>query len=312
VAESDEELLRTALECVGAGWRATGYRFVPVNAGTQATVWHGWPEDRGLPEVALRLTSKPAELVARIGRLIDSVTGVECPATLAVGEMRGPGGPRTVQVCTWVGRGPANRSRPHHVGRALARLHHEMAGSAVDVSDRPLRFAAERPVGRAQAPRELWRDRVELVLRDGWRLPVQPVHGDMHWANIVAGRQGGFGFIDFDKVMLAPGVFDLAKLVATGFFRDEGATACFDQAGAARLVAGYLAERPLDRVETDALEGYAILLNEQTAALGEQLDLPGYRRQAVAVGAWWTDPGRDRGDPLGIRAAARAIGIRLR
>jgi hypothetical protein len=38
---------------------------------------------------------------------------------------------------------------------------------------------------------------------------------------------------------------------------------------------------------------------------------PGYRRQAAAVGAWWTYPGRDRGNPLGARAAAQAAGRRL-
>ncbi len=106
--------------------------------------------------------------------------------------------------------------------------------------------------------------------------------------------------------MLAPPAFDLAKLLATGFFQVEGGMARFDRVGAARLLAGYLAERPLDRGGPAALEGYAILVNEQAAVLGDQLGLPGYRRQAAAVGAWWTGPGRDRGDPLGVRAAAQA------
>lgn len=308
MAESGEELLRTALKCVRARWRATGYRFVPVSAGTQATVWHGRPADPGLPEVALRLTSKPAELVARIGRLVGAVTGVELPATLAIGELRAPDVPQTVQVCTWVGSGPADRGDPYHAGRALAMLHRGMALPAVDLSDRPLQFAAQPPAGLAGAARELWQDRVRLVFEDGRRLPAQPVHGDMHWANIVAGRRGGLGFIDFDKAMLASPTFDLAKLLATGFFRVEGSAARFDRAGAARLLAGYLTERPLERAGAAALEGYAILVNEQTAALGDQFGLPEYRRQAAAVGAWWTDPGRDRADPLGVRVAAQAAG----
>src|SRR5271166_5765458 len=49
--ESGEELLSAALKCVRDRWRATGYRFVPVSAGTQARVWHGRPEGPGLPEV---------------------------------------------------------------------------------------------------------------------------------------------------------------------------------------------------------------------------------------------------------------------
>jgi hypothetical protein len=301
-----------ALKCVRARWRSAGYRFVPVNAGTQATVWHGRPEDPGLPEVALRLTSKPAELVARIGRLIDAVTGVERPATLAVGELRAPDVPQTVQVCTWVGSGPADRGDPYHVGRALAMLHRGMALSSVDLSDRPLQFASEPPTSLADAARELWQDRVQLVLEDDRRLPAQPVHGDMHWENIVAGRRGGFGFIDFDKAMLAPPTFDLAKLLATGFFQFEGNAARFDRAGAAQLLAGYLAERPLERAEATALEGYVILVNESGTALGDQLGLPEYRRQAAAAGAWWTDSGRDRRDPLGVRAAAQAANRRAR
>jgi hypothetical protein len=248
--------------------------------------------------------------VARIGRLIEAVTGVERPATLAVGELRAPDAPPTVQVCTWVGSGPADRSDPYHAGRALAVLHHGMALSAVDLSDRPLGFAAEPPAGPAGEARQLWQDRVRLVLDDGRRLPAQPVHGDMHWENIVAGRRGGFGFIDFDKAMLAPPAFDLAKLLATGFFRVEGSAARFDRAGAGRLLAGYLAARPLEEAGAAELEGYVILVNEQTAALGEQLGLPGYRRQAAAVGAWWTDPGRDRADPVGVRAAAQAADSR--
>jgi Phosphotransferase enzyme family len=305
LADSGEELLRAALECIGSRWRGTGYRFVAVDAGTQATVWHGLPGGPRLPEVALRLTAKPAELVARIGRLLEAVTGVECPATLAVGELSAPDARRTVQVCSWIGSGPAGRGDPHQVGRALALLHQGMARSAVDLSDRPLLFAAEPPAGSAGAAREWWRDRVQLVLGQDRRLPTQPVHGDMHWDNIVAGRRGGFGFIDFDKVMLAPPAFDLAKLLATGFFRIEGGAAYFDRAGAARLLTGYLAERPLEHTGATALEGYAILVNEQTSILGDQLGLPEYRRQAAAVGAWWTDPARDREDPLGVRAAAQ-------
>ena len=309
LAEDGEELLRTALECVRGQWRATGYRFAPVSAGTQVTVWHGRPESPGLPEVALRLTSKPAGLVTRIGRLIEAVTGVELPTTLAVGELRGSDAPRTVQVCTWVGGGPADRGDPYRAGRALAILHRGMALSAVDLSDRPLRFAPQPPAGPAGAARELWQDRVRLVLEDDRRLPAQPVHGDMHWGNIVAGRRG-LGFIDFDKVMLAPSAFDLAKLLATGFFRVEGSAACFDRGGAARLLAGYLAERPLESAWAAAVEGYVILVNESTAVLGDQPGFPGYRRQAAAVGAWWTDPGRDRRDPLGVRAAAQTPGRR--
>lgn len=308
MAEPGEELLRTALECVGGQWRATGYRFVPVGAGTQAAVWHGRPQDPGRPEVALRLTSKPAELVARIGRLTEAVTGVERPATLAVAELRAPDVPPTVHVCTWVGSGPADRGDPYRAGRALALLHNGLALSAVDLSDRPLRFAGEPPAGPAGAARELWPDRVRLVLGSGRRLPAQSVHGDMHWDNIVAGRHGGVGFIDFDKAMLAPPAFDLAKLLATGFFRVEGSTARFDRAGAGRLLAGYLAGRPVEGPWAAALEGFAILVNEQTAALGDQLGLAGYRRQAAAVGAWWTGPGRDREDPLGVRAAAAGAG----
>ncbi len=88
----------------------------------------------------------------------------------------------------------------------------------------------------------------------------------MHWANIVP-TSGGFGFIDFDKVMWAPPVFDLAKLIATGFF-DISATVRFRQQRVAQLLEGYTARRSLTRTEAAALEGLALLLNEETARIG--------------------------------------------
>ena len=38
----------------------------------------------------------------------------------------------------------------------------------------------------------------------------------MGWGNIVETATGGIGFVNFDKVVRVPPVFDLAKLIATG------------------------------------------------------------------------------------------------
>jgi len=123
-------------------------------------------------------------------------------------------------------------------------------------------------------------------------LQRQTVHGDMHWANIIP-VSGGFGFIDFDKVMHAPPVFDLAKLIATGFFV-IGPRARLRQRRVAELLQGYTAIRSLSAQETAALEGVALLLNEQTARLGAAYGIDSYRAQASAVGDWWIARSRRR------------------
>jgi Ser/Thr protein kinase RdoA (MazF antagonist) len=149
--------------------------------------------------------------------------------------------------------------------------------------------------------RHIWRERIQAWLHlQAQVLPAQPVHGDMHWANIVP-TSSGFGFIDFDKVMWAPPVFDLAKLIATGFF-DVGAKVRFHEQRVARLLEGYTTLRTLSRKEATALEGLALLLNEETARIGMVYDVDTYREQAAAVASWWIARRRRRGaNPLGIR-----------
>jgi Ser/Thr protein kinase RdoA (MazF antagonist) len=148
----------------------------------------------------------------------------------------------------------------------------------------------------------MWRERImtwmDLLAQT---LPVQPIHGDMHWANIVPAGCG-FGFIDFDKVMWAPPVFDLAKLIATGCF-ELGTKARFQRQRVARLVEGYASVRTLSHNEASALEGLALLLNEETARIGMAYDVDGYRVQADTVASWWITRRRRQGaDPLGIRS----------
>jgi Ser/Thr protein kinase RdoA (MazF antagonist) len=122
----------------------------------------------------------------------------------------------------------------------------------------------------------------------------------MHWANIVP-TKSGFGFIDFDKVMWAPAVFDLAKLIATGFF-EIGTKARLRLQRVTQLLEGYTAQRSLSDKEADALEGLALLLNEETARIGMVYDVEPYREQAAAVAGWWIARRRRRGtNPLGIR-----------
>lgn len=155
--------------------------------------------------------------------------------------------------------------------------------------------------------RHIWRERILVWLHlQARHLPSQPIHGDMHWANIIP-TAGGFGFIDFDKLMWAPPVFDLAKLVATGFFT-FGSQVRFRTRRATELLEGYNTVRRLSEEEVAALEGLALLLNEETAKLGMMYGVDEYRDRAAAVGSWWIARRRRRiANPLGIRSLFDAV-----
>lgn len=307
-----DQLLREALSAVrDTSWSGDHYVFSPVTGGTQATVWRGRCDLPHLPEVAVRLTPKPAALIDRIGSLVNRVEGVVCPQTLAVATLETGGRTWTVHVCTWIGKGAASWSDPFGLGQAIARLHEQLACGGQDFTDRGLSFEPS-PVPAAddvaQLPawfvaRHLWRDRVlPQFAEQGARLPVQPIHGDMHGDNVVS-ADGGFGFIDFDKLMHAPRAFDLAKLIATGFFKVQGGEPVkFLQSRAMDLIDGYRSVQPLQYAELVAIEGFAVILNSEIARLGIAYDVASYREQADAVGSWWTKRRRYRpGNPLGIR-----------
>ncbi|OON82204.1 phosphotransferase enzyme family protein [Streptomyces tsukubensis] len=310
-ADRSETSLTDALTRVSGVWSASGYRFEPVAGGTMAAVWRGVSVSGRSPDVALRLTPKPAALISRIAELVDGAVEVECPRTLAVGTVETEAGPRTVHVCTWIGKGGADRSDPYGLGRDLARLHAALdRPDAGDFTDRRLTFergpipSSDQDLPPWYVARHLWRDRIlPRLAQNQATLRHQPIHGDLHWDNVVAGGSGGsFGFIDFDKVMHAPPVFDLAKLLATGFFVYQGDGARYQQARATDLLAGYRSIRPLTQIEITAIEGFAVILNEETARLGHAFDNPHYRHRANAVGAWWKNRRRQRpADPLGLR-----------
>jgi aminoglycoside phosphotransferase (APT) family kinase protein len=320
VAMDSPEALAAALASLeDAGFGSGRYSYQPVTGGTQAAVWRGVPARDSDPEIALRLTPKPLELIGRIAETVNAITAVDCPQTLSLGSVSIGGRTMTAQACTWIGSPGLPRSDMRQLGACLASLHLALRDSGQDFSDRRLTFE------RAQLPasgsgndgqelpawyvaRHVWRQRIWAWLHvQGHDLTCQPVHGDLHWANIVP-VAGGFGFIDFDKVMYAPPVFDLAKLIATGFFA-SGTRARFRQQRAGELLRGYCEVRPLSAQETAALEGVAVLLNEETARLGMAYDVEAYRAQASAVGDWWVARRRRRvGDPLGIGGlAARTL-----
>ncbi|MGW2082037.1 phosphotransferase [Streptomyces sp. NPDC001939] len=124
-------------------------------------------------------------------------------------------------MCIWIGKGGADRSDPYGLGQDLARLHSELARpDAGDFTDRRLTFergpvpSPDQELPHWYVARHLWRDRIlPRQAQDLASLRPQPIHGELHWDNVAAGSGGGrFGFIDFDKVMHAPPVFDLAKL----------------------------------------------------------------------------------------------------
>jgi hypothetical protein len=306
-----DELLHQALATVTAvGVDVSGYEFAPVGRATQATVWRGCARHAAGGDVALRLTPKPIRLISRIASLVDALTDVACPRTLALAQM--PAGDRlwTVHLCTWIGTGAPQR--PYQLGRHLARLHLALADSTVDISDRRLTFERSRtPDPDRKLPpwdvaRRLWHDRI-LAWQDlqNRRSAAQPIHGDLHWDNLVATSSGGFGFLDFDKMMYAAPLFDLAKLIATAMF-DVQDQAQFRAQPTTELLQGYESLKPLTGTDLDALEGAAVLLNAETARLGIVYDIEAYRIHASAVAAWWITHRRTApSDPLGLRRHRR-------
>jgi hypothetical protein len=300
-----------------SSWSAGRYSFTPVASGTQASVWRGVPDGAGLPQVAVRLTPKPAALIERIASLVDGVEVVCCPRTLAVASLQAGERIWTVQVCTWIGTGAADRGAPYRLGQDIAALHQQLAAGGYDFTDRKLSFergpipSVDQELPAWYVARYLWRDRVlPQFAGNADRLPRQPIHGDLHWANVV-GTGGGFGFIDFDKLMHASRAFDLAKLIATGFFHigekdnsGAGGGVRFQRGRASDLLAGYESVSPLRADEVAAIEGFAVILNEEIARLGHAYDVPAYQEQADAVGGWWTRRRRrDPHNPLGLRPA---------
>jgi hypothetical protein len=310
-----DQLLRQAIDClVDNGADMDGYTFTPVAGATQAAVWKGVAKRDEQPAMALRLTPKPLELVRRIATLVDGVQTVECPTTVATERLQAGDRTWTVHLCTWIGIGAPRKADMRLLGEHLARLHLNLAGSSVDVTDRRLSFErSPTPPAEQQLPtwyvaRHLWRDRIfAWLFTQTERMAPQPIHGDMHWGNVVA-TPDGFGFIDFDKVMFAPPVFDLAKLIATGMFRG-GEQVRFQARKTTLLLEGYESVRALSDAELVALEGLAVLLNEETARLGTVYDIETYRRAADAVASWWiARRRRTRSDPLGIRTARQSPG----
>jgi len=311
MSSGTDDLLSQALTSLNiAGTGLDGYTFIEVTGTTQATVWKGTSPDDNKPALALRLTPKPFEFLRRIGALINNVREVECPRTLHLAQLTTEGRTWTVQVCTWIGVGAPRKPEMRVLGQHLARLHRCMAASSLDFTDRTLSFErhsrppSDQPLPAWYVARDIWRDRIHAWQSlQPHQVATQPIHGDLHWGNIVATQDGGFGFIDFDKVMFAPPVFDLAKLIVTGMFRAADRIQ-FQTRKTLELLEGYESIRALSDTEILALEGLAVLLNEEIARLGEVYDVPAYREHADAVASWWIARRyRSPSDPLGIRAS---------
>jgi Phosphotransferase enzyme family len=211
------------------------------------------PADGASPVIALRLTAKPLALIQRIADAVDGISAVECPRTLGLSSVSIGDRTMTVQACTWIGSPAFPRSDMRLLGICLASLHVELQASGHDFSDRRLSFEraelptladADQDLPPWYVARHMWRRHIWAWLHLQARgLQSQPVHGDMHWASIVA-VSGEFGFIDFDKLMWAPAVFDLAKLISTGFFA-IGPRARFHERRVADLLRGYTDVRSL-------------------------------------------------------------------
>ncbi|HVX47213.1 MAG TPA: phosphotransferase, partial [Mycobacteriales bacterium] len=240
------------------------------------------------------------ELITRIGRIVDTVTAMPCARTLAVAPLSDG---RTAHLATWLPEtatgGPV---RMGALGAALAAVHRELAGAPEALLDRPLSFdLTDTPDLWSRARQEWVRGERSWPRINGPQDTWQPIHGDTHNGNYLITTGGAIGLIDFDKMMRASPVFDLARIVDSALFRVSNGHAEFDARGTFELLEAYYAPEPVPAHAVTVLEGFSILVNEATGTLSRVGDSPERALRATALGQWWLDRVGNP-DPMGIRA----------
>lgn len=276
-----------------------------VDGGTQVSVWRIALEGASAP-LAVRLVSRPLDLLERQATVLEAARGRARAARILAVEALEPrdGRPRCVQVTEWVAgahprAGDATQARA--IGAELARLHLALRGHEDVLADRPLKLDSYRGYvqrlgdagGHAQPLLEPL-VRYQRSLRD-WeeycqaRLARQVMHGDLHAANVLVDHDGA-EFIDFDKMMIGPRVFDLAKFISTSCFMGRS-RARLARSAVDELLAGYESVDQLTDIERASLRALCLILNTESALCGLDFDLPDLVQGAQAVAAWWTSSG---------------------
>lgn len=277
-----------------------------IGGGTQAGVWRVGLSGPNPLELAVRLVSRPLELLKRQAAALQRTeSAVRTSRIFATEAVESPAGRlRCVQVTEWLaGEHPrhGNTTQARAIGTALGRLHRVLRGNEHRFADRPLTLDSYRgyidqlrqagagglalldPVERHQRPLREWDECFQHLL------PQQLIHGDLHAANVlIDGHEAAF--IDFDKMMVGPRVFDLAKYISTTCFLGETRTR-LARGAVDELLAGYDLVAGLSDVERASLRALCVILNAESALCGLRYDVPQLLEGARRTGTWWTTTG---------------------
>jgi Ser/Thr protein kinase RdoA (MazF antagonist) len=110
-------------------------------------------------------------------------------------------------------------------------------------------------------------------LRASGRLPSQLLHGDVHAGNVLITPGAPAAFIDFDKMMVGPRIFDLAKYVATSLINGDP-TVRLARTALTGFLSGYGGISPLTPAERCCLDALTLVVAAESALVGINYDLP--------------------------------------
>ena len=273
----------------------------PVDGGTQVSVWRTTLHGRETVEVAVRLVGRSRHLLERQAAALDQAYAMGAPVAriLSVEELDVARGPSCVVTMEWATGVHPSRPGPHAyaTGEALSRLHRALRGLEDGFPDRPLKLddyggyvRQLRSAGARATPLLQTIERHQHALRTwdeyyGTRMPHQLLHGDVHGGNVVVGPSGP-RLIDFDKMMVGPRVFDLAKFVATACFQAKG-EARFARTAVDDLVNGYTSVDPLSDVELASLIPLCMIVHVESTLAGLTFGSETLVQHGLSAGRWW-------------------------
>lgn len=274
----------------------------PVDGGSQVSVWRTTLDGHETVEVAVRLVGRSRHLLERQAAAIDRAYAMGAPVAriLSVEELDVARGPSCVVTMEWAAGAHPLRpgSHAYAIGSALSRLHRALRGLERGFLDRPLTLddygGYVRQLRSAGARTALLLQAIERhqhALRTwdeyyGTRMPHQLLHGDMHGGNVVVGPTGP-RLIDFDKMMVGPRVFDLAKFVATTCFRGRGEATQFARTAVDDLVNGYTSVEPLSDVELASLIPLCMIVHVESTLAGLAFGSETLVQHGLSAGGWW-------------------------
>jgi Ser/Thr protein kinase RdoA (MazF antagonist) len=292
-----------------------------LDGGTQVSVWRVALKGDTAGDVAVRFVNRPLDLLKRQAEMVRTATARGASASRILFNQSLPssdGNPHCLQITEWVGGEHPRATAPEQaraVGVSLARLHRVLRGHEEAFSDRPLRLDScdgyldqLRSLGPSAAPILQPMERQRRVLRV-WetylkdRLERQLIHGDLHAANVLVNDQGA-AFIDFDKMMVGPRVFDLAKYIATTCFYGQHEVK-LARRSVSELLAGYEEVDRLGELERRSIAALCMILNAESALCGLQYGVPHLTESAQDIGRWWTRRGRFEPPVTAMRPAAK-------